>query len=277
MAQSIENGNYALGDSSANFNHTLVAGTSRIVVLMAGCEGELHLTTLEYGAATLANGRVQVIGSAEATAGAGNFQRMYAVLEADLPSNGSNTIVASGPAGPTWDIGVVQLNETVQAIPAGANLDTTIVGNGSNSITSTATAQANSIMLGQTGHGLSGQPTTASGTGTWSTLAEQAGTSQRVAQRYQQFVSSAGSKTLTESWGGGGTRAAQILASFEESSGGVPLNNASKSLFIAGMNHLVLPPLGFLRRVGHTAKHVVRPVEGLRLPDSDTWLRSCAA
>lgn len=250
MAQTIETGNIATGTSASNFNHTVSSNSRRVVVICAGIEGEQILTSLGYGSASLGSG-VETIATIIETAGAGNTQGLYCVLDSDIGASGSKTVSASGPAG-TYDLTVVELWDTEQVVPSGANVDTSSVGNGNTSVTSTATAQADSMMVSTTGHGSSGSAMTPSGTGTWSTLSERAGSSERFANRYQQFTASAGSKTLTETWGSG-TRAAQVLASFAEDtgSGGGTLGAQSKrALFIGGMNFGFLPPLlaGFLRK-----------------------------
>ena len=220
MPINVETGNQNDGTSASNFNHTLTTKARRMVVIMAGIEQEDHLSALSYGSNSLLNGEINIVASAEATAGAGNFQRMYCILDTDLDSGGgAQTVSASGPGGGEWDIGVIEINDVAQVVPSGANIDTTITGNGNNSISSSCTAQEASVIIGQTGHGTSGQAMTPSGTGTWSTLVEKSGASERFANRYQIF-STAGSKTYTESWGGGGTRSAQIMASFEEDEGG---------------------------------------------------------
>lgn len=229
MAQTVVTANIAEGDSDSSFSHTATGNARRMVVLAAGIEDDVVISDLNYGSNSLGSG-IETVATVIAAFGAGNTQGLYCVLDADIGAAGSKTVSSSDGG---YAITVVELYDTAQVVPSGVNIDSNGDGPSVSSISSTATAQANSVAVTTTGHGLSSTPMTPSGTGTWSTLSERQGGGARFANRYQQFTAGAGSKTITETWSGS-TRTAQVIASFEEDTGSGPVPpDPLKSLFVA--------------------------------------------
>jgi len=211
--------NIATGVSGTPFNHTVTGNSNRVVVIFVGVEAETQPTAVSYGGYSLVAG--DIVASAENTDGVGNFQRMYRVADANIGAAGVKSVDVT--AAEIHDVTVMELYDCSQTVPTGANLDSTTDGPAVATISSTATAQSECLMVSQTGQGFGSNTMTATGTGTWLTISERAGSGtsdQRVACRYQNFSGVAGAKTLTESWTPGDTRASQILASFEEDTGG---------------------------------------------------------
>lgn len=147
--------------TSLSFSHTLVTGTNRVVVVDVGIENaaDIDVSGITYGGVAMTKAKDQ----STAASGTRNIAESWYLLEADLPSEGSNTvaITCSGSASSLEINGwCSELGNIAQSAPEATDGDSQTSGN---TITSTISPSTDAWVVSVLSCGNAGSFTHGSG------------------------------------------------------------------------------------------------------------------
>ncbi len=201
------------GNTLSNF--TISSGSDRILIVTVDDEEPTHVTSVMMGSVAM----TYVGGQIAEPGGTGNTTSMWVILDEDLPPDGAYDIVVTGGDKPS--VAAMLWSGLRQDVPAGSAIAGTGQVGGNQITTSVVAPEADSLVVGTSGHGANdGWATAPSGwTRQWDVepnSAHHAGAT--------RIPAVAGSISLTETCGGTGdfNRAAQFVAAFAPALSGPP-------------------------------------------------------